>query len=35
MRLLQELGLVPQSPNPGMEAPEAEEGRPLMPCAVA
>jgi biotin synthase len=32
MRLLQELGLVPQSPNPAMVAPEAEEGRPLMPC---
>jgi len=32
MRLLQELGLIPQSPNPAMEAPEADTGRPLMPC---
>lgn len=34
MRLLQELGLVPQSPNPALAAPEAEAGRPLMPCFV-
>jgi biotin synthase len=32
MKLLQELGLVPQSPNPSMDAPEADAGRPLMPC---
>lgn len=34
MKLLEELGLVPQAPNPGMEAPEAEAGRPLMPCVA-
>ncbi len=32
MKLLQELGLVPQSPNPGMDAPGADTGRLLMPC---
>jgi biotin synthase len=32
MKLLQELGLVPQSPNPAMDSPEADAGRPLMPC---
>jgi biotin synthase len=32
MQLLQELGLVAQSPNPAMEAPEPDAGRPLMPC---
>lgn len=32
MRLLEELGLVPQAPDPGMDAPEADEARPLMPC---
>ncbi len=32
MKLLHELGLMPQSPNPGMDSPEAEAGRPLMPC---
>lgn len=32
MRLLKDLGLVPQSPNPAMEAPEVEADRPLMPC---
>ena len=32
MKLLQELGLAPQSPNPGMDAPGADTGRPLMPC---
>jgi biotin synthase len=32
MRLLQELGLVAQSPNPAMEAPEPDAGKPLMPC---
>jgi biotin synthase len=34
MKLLEELGLVPQAPNPGMEAPEPETGRPLMPCVA-
>lgn len=34
LRLLQELGLVPQPPNPAMEAPEADSLRPLMPCLV-
>jgi len=34
MQLLQELGLVPQAPNPAMEAPAADEDRPLMPCAT-
>ena len=34
MKLLQELGLVPQSPNPAMGAPEADAERPLMPCFV-
>jgi biotin synthase len=32
MKLLEELGLLPQSPNPGMNAPVADSGRPLMPC---
>ena len=32
MKLLQELGLAPQSPNPSMEAPEVDMDRPLMPC---
>jgi len=32
MRLLEELGLVAQAPNPAMDAPEADETRPLMPC---
>lgn len=32
MKLLRDLGLAPQQPNPEMEAPEAMEGRPLMPC---
>ena len=32
MRLLQDLGLVPQSPNPAMEAPEVDLDKPLMPC---
>lgn len=31
MQLLRELGLVPQSPNPAMEAPEADASRPLAP----
>ena len=34
MRLLEELGLVPQPPNPGMDAPEADDERPLMPCVA-
>ena len=33
LKLLEELGLVPQSANPAMEAPRADAGRPLMPCA--
>jgi biotin synthase len=32
MKLLEELGLAAQTPNPGMEAPEADAARPLMPC---
>jgi biotin synthase len=32
MKLLEELGLVPQSPNPELKPPATEEGRPLMPC---
>ena len=31
MKLLQELGLIAQAPNPAMEAPEADVDRPLMP----
>jgi hypothetical protein len=34
MKLLRDLGLAPQAPNPEMEAPEATEGRPLMPCCT-
>lgn len=34
MKLLQELGLVAQAPNPAMNAPAADAQRPLMPCAV-
>ncbi|MFZ4764580.1 MAG: biotin synthase BioB [Roseimicrobium sp.] len=34
MKLLQELGLVPQSPNPAMEAPEADAARPMAPCCA-
>ncbi|MEY4482952.1 MAG: biotin synthase BioB, partial [Verrucomicrobiota bacterium] len=34
MKLLQELGLIPQAPNPAMEAPEADADRPLSPCVV-
>lgn len=34
MKLLQELGLMPQAPNPSMEAPEADADRPLSPCVV-
>ncbi len=32
MALLRELGLVAQSPNPDMSAPEADADRPLSPC---
>jgi biotin synthase len=32
MKLLQELGLVPQAPNPAMSAPETNLDRPLSPC---
>lgn len=32
MKLLQELGLIPQAPNPALEAPEADADRPLSPC---
>lgn len=32
MKLLQELGLMPQSPNPAMQAPEVDMDKPLMPC---
>ena len=35
MKLLQELGLVPQSPNPAMTAPGADAERPLMPCFIS
>ncbi len=35
LKLLEELGLVAQAPNPAMVAREADEARPLMPCAVA
>ncbi|MEI6533751.1 MAG: biotin synthase BioB [Verrucomicrobiaceae bacterium] len=34
MKLLQELGLAAQSPNPAMVAPVADVDRPLMPCTV-
>ncbi len=34
MKLLQELGLIAQAPNPAMSAPEADVDRPLMPCVV-
>lgn len=34
MKLLQELGLMPQAPNPAMEAPEADADRPLSPCVA-
>lgn len=34
MKLLQELGLMPQAPNPAMHAPEADADRPLSPCVV-
>lgn len=34
LKLLEELGLLPQSPNPGMAAPVADLARPLMPCKV-
>lgn len=32
MKLLQELGLAPQAPNPNMSAPETNLDRPLSPC---
>lgn len=35
MALLRELGLAPQEPNPAMEAPAAEAGRPLTPVCAA
>ncbi len=34
MKLLQELGLVAQAPNPAMTAPVADDARPLMPCVA-
>ncbi|MDB6139140.1 MAG: Biotin synthase [Verrucomicrobiaceae bacterium] len=35
MDLLRELGLMPQSPNPAMQAPEADLDRPLYPACAA
>jgi len=35
MKLLQELGLIPQAPNPSMEAPQADGQRALSPCVPA
>ncbi len=35
MKLLQELGLIPQAPNPAMEAPQADGQRALSPCVPA
>lgn len=35
LKLMRDLGLIPLEPKPGMEAPEASEGRPLMPCCSA
>jgi biotin synthase len=35
MKLLEELGLMPQSPNPAMEAPGADAHRPLSPCLAS
>ncbi len=35
MKLLQELGLMPQAPNPAMEAPQADGQRELSPCVPA
>jgi biotin synthase len=35
MKLLQELGLIPQAPNPAMEAPQADAQRALSPCVPA
>lgn len=36
MELLRELGLAPQTPNPAMDAPEADASRPLAPmCGMA
>jgi biotin synthase len=34
MKLLAELGLVPQAPNPAMTAPEVNLDRPLSPCCA-
>jgi len=34
LKLLQELGLVAQAPNPALEAPLVEADRPLSPCVV-
>ncbi|CAN5833774.1 biotin synthase BioB [soil metagenome] len=34
LKLLQELGLMPQAPNPAMHAPETDEDRPLSPCVA-
>jgi biotin synthase len=35
MKLLQELGLIPQAPNPSLQAPEADIDRPMSPaCPV-
>lgn len=34
MKLLRELGLAPQAPNPGLEAPLADAARPMSPCFV-
>ncbi|MEZ0277157.1 MAG: biotin synthase BioB, partial [Roseimicrobium sp.] len=34
MKLLAELGLTPQTPNPAMTAPEVNLDRPLSPCCV-
>jgi biotin synthase len=35
MALIRELGLAPQEPNPAMEAPAAEQNRPLVPACAA
>ncbi len=35
LQLLRELGLVPQSPNPALTAPEATRDQPLSPCCAS
>lgn len=34
MRLLRDLGLIPQEPNPSLEAPATDQARPMSPCFV-